>query len=226
MCVYSAAQSCPTLCNPMYYSPPDSSVHGILQARILELVAILFSRGSSQPRHRIHLSCISCIDRWIFYHWATWGTQFVSYLRPKQRPGTLLRIISHQVCVWVKWIPIAFLKCLVRWAGGWGGGGRCVWAMLSCFSRLSHLHSTWQHFQSDSCSQFYFWQQTAWPQGLYNFSFLFFFPQHSTFPVHVNSVLIILAVSWERRQALHLLNQEWQSGFRSARSTKWFTLWN
>ena len=56
--------------------------------------------------------------------------------------------------------------------------------------------------------------------------FFFFFPQHSTFPVHVNSVLIILAVSWERRQALHLLNQEWQSGFRSARSTKWFTLWN
>ena len=126
------------------------------------------------------------------------------------------------------------LSALLLWwatqrtcTGGWGGGGRCVWAMLSCFSRLSHLHSTWQHFQSDSCSQFYFWQQTAWPQGLYNFSFLFFFfPQHSTFPVHVNSVLIILAVSWERRQALHLLNQEWQSRFRSARSTKWFTLWN
>lgn len=113
--------------------------------------------------------------------------------------------------------------------GGQGGGevGGCVWAVLSCFSRLSHLHSTRQHFQSDSCSQFYFWWQTAWPQGLYNFSFLsFFFPQHSTFPVHVNSVLIILAVSWERRQAPHLLNQEWQSGFRSARSTKWFTLWN
>ena len=39
------AQSCPTLCNPM-----DYTVHGILQARILEWVAFLFSRGSSQPR--------------------------------------------------------------------------------------------------------------------------------------------------------------------------------
>ena len=45
-----AAQSCPTLCNPMDFSLPGSSVHGILQARILEWVAIAFSRGSSQPR--------------------------------------------------------------------------------------------------------------------------------------------------------------------------------
>ena len=44
------AQSCPTLCNPMDCSLPGSSVHGILQARILEWVAISFSRGSSRPR--------------------------------------------------------------------------------------------------------------------------------------------------------------------------------
>ena len=43
-------QSCPTLCDPMGCGPPGSSVHGILQARILEWVAIFFSRGSSQPR--------------------------------------------------------------------------------------------------------------------------------------------------------------------------------
>ena len=41
------AQSCPTLCNPMDYSLPGFSVHGILQARILECVANPFSRGSS-----------------------------------------------------------------------------------------------------------------------------------------------------------------------------------
>ena len=46
------AQSCPTLCDPMDCSPPGSSVHGILQARILEWVAISFSRGSSQPRDK------------------------------------------------------------------------------------------------------------------------------------------------------------------------------
>ena len=47
VCV-SVAQSRPTLCNPMDYRPPGSSVHGVLQARILEQVAIPFSRGSSQ----------------------------------------------------------------------------------------------------------------------------------------------------------------------------------
>ena len=43
-------QSCPTLCDPVDCSPPGSSVHGIVQARILECVAISFSRGSSQTR--------------------------------------------------------------------------------------------------------------------------------------------------------------------------------
>ena len=42
-----AAQLCPTLCDPTDYSPPGSSVHGILQIRILEWIAISFSRGSS-----------------------------------------------------------------------------------------------------------------------------------------------------------------------------------
>ena len=53
------AQSCPTLCDPIECSLPGSSVHGILQARILEWVAILFSRGSSQPRDWTHDSCIA-----------------------------------------------------------------------------------------------------------------------------------------------------------------------
>ena len=53
----SVAQSCPAVCNPMGYSPPGSSIHGILQARILEWVAIAFSRGSSWPRDQTHVSC-------------------------------------------------------------------------------------------------------------------------------------------------------------------------
>ena len=48
------SQSCPTLCNSM-----DYTVHGILLARILEGVAFPFSRGSSQPRNRTHVSCIA-----------------------------------------------------------------------------------------------------------------------------------------------------------------------
>ena len=48
MCL-SVTQSSLTLCDPMDYSPPGSSVHGIFQARILEWVAVPFSRGSSPP---------------------------------------------------------------------------------------------------------------------------------------------------------------------------------
>ena len=49
----------PTLCDPMNYSLPVSSVHGIYQASVLEWVAIFFSRGSSWPRDRTQVSCIA-----------------------------------------------------------------------------------------------------------------------------------------------------------------------
>ena len=51
------------------YSPPGSSVHGILQARILEWVAIPFSRGCSRPRYGTRISYISCFGRLVLYHW-------------------------------------------------------------------------------------------------------------------------------------------------------------
>ena len=50
------AQSCPTLCNPMDCSLPGSSVHGIFWARVVEWVAISFSRGSSRPRDQTRVS--------------------------------------------------------------------------------------------------------------------------------------------------------------------------
>ena len=52
-------QLCPTLCDPTDCSPPGSSVHGILQARLLEWVAVPFSRGSSRPRDRTQVSRIA-----------------------------------------------------------------------------------------------------------------------------------------------------------------------
>ena len=61
------SQSCPTRCNLIDGSPPGSSVHGISQARIMEWVVIPFSMGSSQPRDPTHISCVSCIDRWLLY---------------------------------------------------------------------------------------------------------------------------------------------------------------
>ena len=53
------AQSCPAVCDPMDCSPPGSSVHGILQARILEWAAISSSRRSSQPRDQTQVSCVA-----------------------------------------------------------------------------------------------------------------------------------------------------------------------
>ena len=58
-CWCKIAHSCPTLCNPMDCSPPGSSVQGILQARILNWVAISFSRGSSRPRDQTWVSRIA-----------------------------------------------------------------------------------------------------------------------------------------------------------------------
>ena len=63
----SVAQLCPTLCDPMDYSPSGSSVQAIFQARILQWVAISSSKGSSRPRDQTDVSWISCIGRQILY---------------------------------------------------------------------------------------------------------------------------------------------------------------
>ena len=67
MCAKSL-QSCSTLWDPMEYSLPSTSVHGILQARILEWVAVPSSRGSSQPMDGTCISYVSCTGRQILYH--------------------------------------------------------------------------------------------------------------------------------------------------------------
>ena len=69
MCVsHSVAPLCLTFCDPIDYSPSSSSFHGIVQARILECVAIPFSRGSSWPSDQTR---VSCITGGFFTTWAT-----------------------------------------------------------------------------------------------------------------------------------------------------------
>ena len=67
-CCHLVNKSCLTLCDPTDCSLPGSSVHGISQTKLLEWVAISFSRTSSQSRDRTR---ISCMGRRILYHWAT-----------------------------------------------------------------------------------------------------------------------------------------------------------
>ena len=66
-------QSYLTLCNPMDRSLPGSSVHWILQAKILEWVAAPSSKGSSQPRDQTQVSYVSCTGRCVLYNWSYLG---------------------------------------------------------------------------------------------------------------------------------------------------------
>ena len=72
------AQLCMTLCHPMDCSPPGSSVHGILQARILEWVATSSSKGSSRPRDQ---NCVSYIGRRILYQWTAWEANIHTHIK-------------------------------------------------------------------------------------------------------------------------------------------------
>ena len=84
------AQLCPALCNPMDCSLPGSSVYTIVQARILEWVAIFFSRGSSQPRDR------------------TWVSRLQADSLPSEPPGGLNKMYIHFTCL---------IQLLTLWPG-------------------------------------------------------------------------------------------------------------
>ena len=103
------SQSCLTLSDPMdsyaaRSSPPGFSVLWISQARILEWVAISSSRGSFWLRDQTHLS-ISCVGRWILYHWATgeahssrlWTTYFCRMSLHQFVRGFVM--IKYRLCI-------------------------------------------------------------------------------------------------------------------------------
>ena len=91
LCVRAKSlQSCLTLCDPVDYSPPGSSVYGILQARILERVAMLPSRGSSQPRDQTRISHVSCIGRWVLCHWRHLGGSSISWEHGGHHPEMVI----------------------------------------------------------------------------------------------------------------------------------------
>ena len=95
-CCCLVAKSCSTLCDLMDYSPPDSSVHGIPNTWILELVAISSSRRSSWPRDQ---TCISCIGRPILYQWAT--RKIPVYLSP-----IVVKFYLESLQGWESWMHI------------------------------------------------------------------------------------------------------------------------
>ena len=123
------SQSCLTLCHPTDCSPPGSSVHGILQARVLEWVTIIFSRASSWPRDGTQVSGLHC--RQILYHLSHQGS-------PKQ-------LCSN----WKNWICWSPDPCNVTVLGGrtfwswWGHEGGTLLMGLVLFQKevvsLNHV---------------------------------------------------------------------------------------
>ena len=118
----SVTHSCFRYWNPMNCNPPGSSVHAILQARILEWVATASSRISSPLRNWTWVSCISCFGRRILYHWATWKG-------PSKTSGIVSNWAGNLPDPQVKspsWIPaLPWQRCLCHymklWAMPWGG---------------------------------------------------------------------------------------------------------
>ena len=87
------AQSCPTLCDSMDCSPPGFSVHGILQARILEWVAMPSSRESSWPKDRTEVSCIA---GGFFTNWAIREALYIIKRMPLSKCSDMMKLGIRQ----------------------------------------------------------------------------------------------------------------------------------
>ena len=112
-------------CDPMDYSPPGSSVHGILQARILEWVSISFSRGSSQPRNR---AWVFCIAGRFFTNWAI-REAVIQGKQTKEKKNHLwnlweLNWIYLQAGI-LEWVSISFSR---------GSSQPRDWSQVSCIA--------------------------------------------------------------------------------------------
>ena len=105
-----------TLCDPMDCSPPGTSARGIFQARILEWVAVSYSRESSQPRDWTH---VSCIGTQILYHYTTWdalswslkdikiqinGKVLLFYVYSDERQQRIMGIVVRYSRVGILWV--------------------------------------------------------------------------------------------------------------------------
>ena len=121
-CVFHSVVS---LCNPMGCSPPGYCVHGIFQTRIPEWVAISSSRGSSQPRDWIS---VSCIGRQILYHWAPWEAALM-----ERRALKSLSAASGLTKTPSSWHPRPRFLCL-RWSAQYTRGWSRQWQPLTAFA--------------------------------------------------------------------------------------------
>ena len=152
-CVCLVTQLCQTLCNPTDCSPPDFSVHGILQARILERVAFPFSKGSSAPSDRTQVSRIA--DRF-FTIWSTkWKkVKSLSHVRLFAIPWTVA--CNRLLCPWdflgkSTRVSYHFLLQGIFPTQGWNPG------LPNCRQTLYHLSHQGSPAREVYMGTVYFW---------------------------------------------------------------------
>ena len=104
-------------------SPPGFSVHGIFQVRILQWVAMSYSRGSSWPRDQTYVSLVSWIDRWILYHCSTWEAlfRFMKMLVAQSWPTLCdpMNCIAHQASLYIEFSRQEYWSGLPFLSPGW-----------------------------------------------------------------------------------------------------------
>ena len=109
-------QLCLVLLSPMDWSPPGFSAHGIFQARIVELGVISYSRDQTR------VSCVTCIGRWILYHWATWEAHPSNWQHLKTlvipREGKLLDLLLTRSIKWYSRSRVQFGNNWSNWRSG------------------------------------------------------------------------------------------------------------
>ena len=172
----SVGQSCPTLCNPRDYSPPGSSVHGILQAGILEWVAISPFRGSSGPRDQTQISWVSCVGetfftkeqvgefKWILPLFQSWmgkwpiKREIQAVAGGEGEPVVLEVVAGRGGCrLWARMLAKPGLcKARMRLAIKWSATGRniiglCEGAVLTFQASLQKSFSCWQAERKCKC---------------------------------------------------------------------------
>ena len=148
---------CVWVCSPMDWSLPGTSVHGILQARLLQWVAMRYLRGSSRPRNQIHISSVSCTGKWILYHFATgkpWGQKEAGLMRKTLETVRMLE--QEPRGAWTGLWPL-FLKCpkgtRTSQCGPSAGTSHCVpgmdpaltmtsWQVACCALGTTSVHAT------------------------------------------------------------------------------------
>ena len=173
-----AAQSCLTFCSPMGCSPPGSSVHSILQARILERVAISFSRGPSQPRGQ---TWVSWIAGGFFTVWTKNHCPIVAILFLWKTEGFL----PHSVLA-KQWVPpsmnmrvaLSFLPCYSPTQGDKHHVSPMLWLGTDCDTLGAHrpapscplvpIRADWGFAGGETCDKvpLMSWALLLWPRPL------------------------------------------------------------